>query len=310
MSMRKKLLSLLLAALLLALLAGPAAAQTTNNDDSVLVRINGDVTVASGESHGVVVIVDGDLDFDGTATTVVVVNGTATLTGATLTTLIVVSGEANLGPGTTVTGDVRLVDSPLNQDSTAVVEGDITEGAGGEFFTGFWIVGLLFMSGWAVLVLLAGLLFAAIAPNLARKIGRSITADLGPTIIAGLVLWIAVPVLSVVLFATVIGVPTALAIWLIILPALGFVGFLAAGIRLGESLTARNSPAVGHPYLASFIGLMALIIVGAIPILGPLVVTIAGFLGSGALALGAWRSISTQPEPAMVPPAPTPTATT
>ncbi len=295
--MRKSLLSLVLVTLLLGLVAAPAAAQTSDPDESVLVRINGDVSVPAGDAQGVVVVVDGNLDLEGTATTVVVVNGTANLTGATLTTLVVISGEAILGPETTVTGDVRLIDSPLTQDTTAVVEGDISKGARTEFLDGFWIIGLLFMIGWAILVLLAGLLLAAVAPDLGRKAGRSITTDLGQTIIAGLVLWVGVPIVAIGLFATIVGIPTALTIWLVALPVMGFVGFLATGIRIGEYITERNGDGVGHPYLASVVGLLVLIVVGAIPFIGPIIVPIAGFLGSGALALHAWRAMRSAPSP-------------
>ncbi|MCP4224706.1 MAG: hypothetical protein GY773_15310, partial [Actinomycetia bacterium] len=115
--MRRSFLPLVLVALLLGLFATPAAAQTADDDEGVLVRINGDVSIPAGDAQGVVVVVDGNLDLEGTATTVVVVNGTANLTGATLTTLVVISGEAILRPETTVTGEVRPIDNPLTQDT-------------------------------------------------------------------------------------------------------------------------------------------------------------------------------------------------
>ena len=286
------------------LLAGPAAAQSAGSDEGALVRVNGNIVVPAGEVHGLVVVIDGDLQFDGTATTVVVINGDAELTGATVTDIVVVSGTANLGAGTVISGDVHLVDTTLTQDPTATVEGTINDGAGDEFTSGFWVLGLLFMIGWALLTLLAGLLLAGVAPDLARRAGRTITSDLGPTIVAGLILWIVVPVIGGLLFATVVGIPTALTIWLLALPLLGFVGFLVAGIRIGEYITARGV-GIGHPYLASFVGLLTLIIVGAIPAIGPLIVTVAGFIGSGALALHAYRAVRNQPKPLPAPPTPT-----
>lgn len=301
----RKLIFLFLAPLLTLLLAGPAVAQTAAVDDeSVMLRINGDVTVPAGEDHGVVVVIEGDLRFDGTADTVVVINGDAELVGASLETLVVISGSAVLGPDTTVTGDVRLIDSTLTRDGSATVEGDVTRGAGSDVFSGFWIIGLLFMIGWTILVVLAGLVLAAVAPDLARRAGRTITADLGPTIVAGLILWVAVPIVSIFAFATIVGIPTAVAIWLVVLPAMAFVGFLVAGVRVGEYITERGGSGVGHPYLASVVGLGALIIVGAIPIIGPIVVLVAGFLGSGSLALQAVRAVRRRPQD--VPPVPIP----
>lgn len=315
MTMRKPFVLLVLAAVAFtALLVGPAAAQSNSDDNGVLVRVNGDVAVEAGAVHGVVVVVDGNLNFDGTATTVVVVNGDVVLNGAMIEELVVVSGTVNLGPETVVTGDVNLVDATLTQDPTATVEGTIDEDADTGLTEGLWVLGLIFMIGWAILVILGGFVLAGIAPDLARRAGRTITADLGPSILAGLVLWIVVPLIGALLFATFVGVPAAITIWVVVLPALGFVGFLVAGIRIGEYITSGGG-GTGHPYLASFVGLLVLIIAGAIPAIGPLVVAIAGFLGSGALALHGYRALRNQhqpplpPAPSEAPPAPTMTQT-
>jgi hypothetical protein len=301
--MRKLPVLAVFAALFLLVLASPAAAQGATDDESVLVRVNGDVTIPAGEAHGVVVVVEGDLDFEGTATTVVVISGRADLVGATVETLVVVDGAANLGAGTRVTGDVHLVESDIVRDPSATVAGSIESGTG-DFARGFWIIGFVFMLGWAVMVVLAALALAAVAPNFARRAGRTITDDLGPTVIAGLILWIVVPILSVILFATLIGVPAALTIWFALLPALGLIGFLVAGVRVGEYVTGERN-GVGHPYLAAFVGAVILLVVGAIPFIGPIVVTVAAFLGSGALALQAFRSVRSQPQ-AEAPPLPAP----
>ena len=194
--------------------------------------------------------------------------------------MVVLAGPA---AAQTVTGN--------NGSALVRVNGDVTA------FSGFWIIGLLLMIGWAILVILAGLVFAAVAPDLARRAGRTISSDLGPTIVGGLVLWVVLPVASILAFATIIGIPTAVAVWLIVLPALAFVGFLVAGIRVGERIATRGSDGVGHPYLASVLGLGTLVVVGALPIIGPIVAAVAGFLGSGSLAVQALRAVRTQPHP-------------
>lgn len=303
--MRKTVLVFALTLFCAGLLAGPAAAQSNADDEGLLVRINGDVVVAEGVVHGLVVVIDGDLDFGGTADTIVVINGDAVLNGATVDELIVVSGTAELGPGTVITGDVNLADTELTRDPAATVEGTIDRSAGDGLAAGFWVLGLLFMIGWAILVLLAGLVLAGVAADLARRAGRTITTDLGPTILGGLLVWIVAPVVGALLFATIVGVPTAITIWLVVLPVLGFVGFLVAGVRTGEYITARGG-GTGHPYLASFVGLLVLIVIGAIPVIGPLVVALAGFLGSGALAVHGYRAIRGEPRPPSSAPDPVP----
>lgn len=295
----RKVMYVLIAALVWAsILAGPAGAQTATGtgDESVLVRVNGNVTVPEGESHGVVVVVNGDLTFAGDANTVVVVDGSAEFLGATVETLVVVSSGATLGPETVITGDVYTVDATLMRDPGAVVRGTIQEEVAWEVASGFWLLGVLLTIGWALLVLFGGQVMAAVAPEFARRAGRTLSTEVGATIGAGLVLWIALPIVGGLLFATVVGIPIALTIFLVILPAMGFIGFLVSGIRLGEYVVAREG-GVGHPFLAAFLGLLMLIVVGLIPALGPAIVLIAGFLGSGALALMAIRSMRTRPAP-------------
>jgi hypothetical protein len=282
-----------LTAFFLSLMAGPAAAQGAD-EEGVLVRVNGEAAVPADENLGVVVVVDGDLVMEGTATTVVVVNGRAELRGATVETLVVVNGTASLGAGSRVTGDVRLVESNMTRDPSVAIEGSIVSGTG-DFTRGFWLLGVLFMIGWAVLTILAALALAAVAPTFARRAARTITADLGRTIFAGLFVWVVVPILGVVLFSTLIGIPTALTIWFAILPTMGLIGFVVAGIRLGEYLTGGHE-GIGHPYLAALTGSAILLAVGAVPVLGPAVTLLATFLGSGAVALQALRAARSEPQ--------------
>lgn len=294
--MRKVLFVVALTALVVVMLAVPAGAQSVGADDSVHLSVNGDGSIDSGESYGVVVVVSGSLELTGDATTVVIVDGTLTTQGATVETLVLVRATATLGPDTLVTGDVHSVDSTVTRDPAAVIEGSIETGVSAEIARGFWLLGLLFMIGWAILVLLSGLLMAAVAPTLSRRAGTAITDEIGATIGAGLLSWVLMPIIGGALFVTVVGIPIALAIWFILMPVLGFAGLLVAGIRIGEAVIARDG-GHGHPYGASFLGLTALIIVGMIPILGPIILTVAAFLGSGALTLMAIRAARRQPMP-------------
>lgn len=278
---------LLLAAAVAA--AGQTTAETVGRGDSVLVHVAGDVAIPAGQTYGAVIVVSGDLRLDADADTVVVVDGTAELRGASVETLVVISGGAVLGADTVVRGDVFLADADVQQEAGATIEGTIRRDAGAAIGRGFWVLGLLLTLGWALMTLVGALVLAAVAPRFARRAGQTLTADLGPSILAGLVLWIVLPVIGALLFAAVIGIPTALAIWFVILPGLTSVGFLVSGIWLGERLVGGERP-VGQPYLAAFVGTLILVVAGIVPFIGPLVVTVAGFLGSGALALMAARA--------------------
>lgn len=295
-------LGLLLAAALPA--TGQTTTETTGTGDSVMIHVAGDVSIPAGERYGAVIVISGDLQLEADADTVVVVDGTADLQGVTIDTLVVVSGDAVLGAGTRVQGDVFLTDADLQQDAGATVEGTVNRDAGAAIGRGFWVFGLLLTMGWALLTLLGALVLAAVAPGFARRAGRTITADLGPSLLAGLVLWIVVPVVGVLAFAAVIGIPTALALWFVVLPAFASVGFLVSGVWLGERLVGGERP-VGRPYLAAFLGTLILVLAGVVPFIGPLVVTVASFVGSGALALMVARAATSTPD-AAVPTAPPP----
>lgn len=280
-----------------ALVPAAAVAQDgiQSSDEGVLVRVNGDAAIGADESVAVAVVVSGDFALiESDAEVVVVVSGVATIDGSRVETLVVVDGRAELTNGARVSGDVWLTNSTLNEDGTTEVIGSVRRDAAG-LAAGFWVFALLMLIGLGVLALLGSQVLAAIAPNTVRRAGLAIRQGFGSVVLAGLALWILVPILAWVLIITVVGIPTALAIFLVVLPMMGFVGYLVTGILLGELILGRRD-SIGHPYLAAFVGTLVLVLVGLIPGLGAIVGALAGLLGSSALALVAWRSFRSTPE--------------
>ena len=100
-------------------------------------------------------------------------------------------------------------------------------------------------------------------------------------------------VLLVVLTATVIGAPLAFGIAFGLWPLAAFLGYLVAGIAIGDWIVGRLSPGVTRerPYLAAVVGLLVLELVGIVP----LVSGIATLFGYGAVLLLAWRTLRSQP---------------
>lgn len=278
-------------ALIIAVLAIPAAAlaQADDAEEGVLVRVKGDAAVTASDDIGVVVVVRGNLVVEGSATTVVVVDGTVDVVGGRIDTLVVVRGEAVLTQGATVTGDVWLTDSTISQSDDSSVEGSVRRGFRGTWVAGLWIVGLVLGIGLAVLTVLGALVFAAVAPNVARRAGSAIRGDLGRVLLAGAIFWIVLPLLAGLLLITLIGIPTSLTVWFAVMPIFAFLGYIVIGILLGELIVARDG-GEGHPYLAAFVGTVVLVLVGIIPGLGWVVGMLASLLGGSALALLAWQS--------------------
>ncbi len=271
-------------------LAAPLLALTDAIDtpEGVIVHVNTDAVIDEESRVETVVVVNGDLTLTGTAATVVVVSGTADITDATVESLVVVSGRATLGSGAVVTGDVWLASSDLSLVDDGSVEGSIQRDL---LFgvTGAWVVGLFLLLGFAVMVILVGLLAAGIAPGPLVRASNLLTDAVGPTILSALILWIVVPIVAGVIAATVVGIPTAITILVIGLPLMGLLGYVATGVRVGHAVMSRPDPS-GRPLLATFVGLVLLILIGLIPVLGWLVGFLAAFFGGGAIALAMWRS--------------------
>lgn len=287
-------LSTLLALLLPALPAAAAVSDPADAEGGFLLRLGGDAVVASSESVGAVVVVEGDASVAGLVGAVVVVNGTATLMGATVGTLVVVDGDAVLGEGTVVTEDVVLANSVIKEDGSVRIEGDVVEDlsafrrAGDVFDVVFNIFGVLFALGGALLTLGAAALFAAIAPRTLRSATAAIKGEPGGVALSGVLFWFALPAVAVAALLTVVGAPTAFAIWFVVLPATAAAGYLVTGFWIGQLLMARGGMP-HHPYGQALLGTVLLLAVGLVPFLGALVTFAASLVGGSALVLLAWR---------------------
>lgn len=274
--------ALAVALVMLALAPRPAAAAAETRQDAA--------PLEAGVDDGVVVVVQSRAEVAGTADVLVVVQGTATLTGARVGEVVVIQGRVLLEEGTVVTGDVRLVDATLVQGEGTRVQGRVTNDSVARVGRGLLAFGLVFALGAAVVMLVSGLAAAAVAPHGVRAVGALMTDRLGPTVLAALVVWVGGPAVAVAAFVTFVGIPLGLAVVLVLLPALGFLGYLVAGIWLGDYALGRlrGSDEAWHPYRAALVGVAMLLVAGWVPVLGSLVTPAAAFLGSGALALHAW----------------------
>ena len=277
--------------LVVALFAIPAGAQAADGkaEDGLLFRVGGDVAVAADESVDTVIVINGNLAVAGTVGTAILIESDGRLTGADAETLVVINGTVDLTEGSTVQNDVVLVSSTLVRDESSTVEGEIVENFDRGLLIALWVLGLFLAVGMGILAIVAALFFAAIAPETARRATRAISKEIGPTLLAGLILFFGAPLVIIAFFVTIVGIPTAFAIGFAVYGIMGFLGYLVAGIWLGDLIISRGA-GVGHPYLAAFIGMLLLAIASIIPVLGGLIGMIAAFLGGGALALLAWRS--------------------
>ena len=310
----KRLAGLFGAILVIAAFAAPvamAADEALPHTGRVLMAFNGDVALPAGEQADVVFVANGDAYIAGTVNTLTVIDGNATVHGATVETIVIVSGTLALEDGTTVTGNVRSIESTVTQAEGVEIAGEI-KGVDAELIALGAFLGpaaLLFALGMFLASLVAGLLLAAIGSRQVRAAEQVIAAEPLKTFGTGLLGAIAIPVLAIVAMITIVGAPLGIGILLGFLPLLAFVGFLVAGTFVGEELLGtRKEPAAARPYKGAVLGIVILQVIGIVPVIGGLATAVASLLGLGAILLVGWRIVrgtgTSQPAAPMSAPAP------
>jgi hypothetical protein len=287
-------------ALVLALgLASPAviaAEPGFEHTGTVLMAFNGDVSVPTGDVADGVFVVGGTATISGQVESVAVFDGSLVLQGAVVKSVFVTGGSVSIDAASTVTGDVRTLDATVTVDPAASIGGTVASfekdliAASGILVPAFF----LFMLGFAVVLLAAGLGLAALAAKQVRAAESLIRHEPGQSLLVGLAGLVVIPVAAILLMITIIGAPLGLAIMFLVWPAAAFVGYLVAGIFIGEWLLQRNParPIPERPYLAAVIDLIALQVISLVPFVG----AIASLFGFGAVLLLAWR-IFRRPSP-------------
>jgi hypothetical protein len=139
-----------------------------------------------------------------------------------------------------------------------------------------------------LLSILAALLIAALAPMFAQRLGATVGAHWGSTVLVGFLTLIFAPALALILVITIIGIPIALAIFLAWVCLL-FLGYAASGVAFGQVALQRLAPEhyseATWRVLAAALGMALLIVANRAPFIGGLVSFVAMLTGMGALLM-------------------------
>jgi hypothetical protein len=284
------------AILLLIFVPSALAADPATTDRGAIIAVDGSVDVPAGQHVGTIVLVNGTANVNGSAETIVVAGGTATLTGATAHTLVVVDGSVTLGAGTTVTGDIHTLRSTVEQLDGSTVEGQVLGIETNLAAFALLMIPLIIVLtiGFAIFMVVAGLAVAAFGSRQVREVEDLITTRPGHVLVAGIAATILLPLLSILLMVTIVGAPIGFTLLFAVLPVLALLGWLVAAIWIGDWLIARGrgNREPGRPYRAAALGVVVLAVAGILPFVSG----IATLFGFGALILAMWRMI--RPEPA------------
>ena len=270
------------------------AADAMPHSGRVLISTQGDITIPAGEQADFVMVVNGTATIAGEVNTIFVVNGSANLTGAKTETVVAINSPVNLAEGTVVLGDVMTVDSVVQQASTAEVMGQVTDMQASLIALGVVLAPALILLwiGFGLAVIAAGLLLAGVAGRQVRAAESLISHEPVLTFATGIVGMVLIPLAAFLLIATLIGAALGVGILIALWPLVAFVGYLVAGIWIGDWVLQQRRPAVSRerPYLAAVIGLLILQALSLVPVLG-IVSALVSLFGFGAVVLLAWRTL-------------------
>jgi hypothetical protein len=280
--------------------------------DGALMAFGEDVTLAVDQQTDLVLVINGTATVSGDAKVVIAIAGEAILEGATVETVVAVDSPVQVATGSAVTGDIVTIDTgTVSVASGATVAGEVRDVTPQLIGLGAFLAPavLLVFLGFVLVTFAAGLALAGLAARQVRAAETLISQEPGPVLVAGL-LGVFLPLLLIAaLFVTVVGIPLGIALLVGVWPLTAYLGYLVAGIWIGDWVLARTSPerTRERPYLASVIGLLIMQVLSILP---P-VTAIASLFGYGAVILLAWRVFRGTPSaaaPAVQGPSPAPMA--
>ena len=284
-------------------MASPASAQDQDpSGDRDQIVLTGLLLVAADETVDAAVILDGNALVEGTVReTLVVLNGDTEVSGTVQGDVIVLNGNVVIRSSAEIGGDLVTQATPTVEEgatirgerSNVVIRFDMDDvGFGGRI--AWWI-------GYSVSVLILGLLLLAFAPRLFRAVRDAARTRVGSSIGWGAGLFFLLPIGSVLLLVTVVGIP--LGVFLLLALALLYtLGYVVATLAVG-TLLLRSSESRFVAFLAGWVVLRLLAL---IPFVGGWLWFLGSVWGLGLLAVAIRRAPADEPAGPMPPMPPVP----
>lgn len=181
--------------------------------------------------------------------------------------------EADIASQGAITGEIQRKQPPIDRQQA--------QEEAKEFIGAAWIASKIY----SILAFLAiGLLIMLLAPNTTRAITDVMQRQTLATILVGFLILIVTPILIIFLLVTIIGIPIAVILGLLYIILL-VVSRIFAGILVGRLLINRfGKPKKNQSlFLPTVIGIIALWILFAIPIIGWVASFVAMLWGLGGI---------------------------
>lgn len=248
--------------------------------------------LATSKVGGSSVLTSGDLSVRGTTQGQLRASGGEVLIDGRVGGADIKAGELTVTPKARIEGDLTYrSDSEADIREGATITGKVTRNAPearGWSIPG-WVGGFFLLMAGS----LTGIALAAIMPGALAAVGGTVRKRPWLTLLLGAGVLFGVPILSVILLITVIGIPLALTLMGIYVLSL-FLAWVVAATVLGESLLLRAklpSPRI-RMIASAVIGVAVLLLLQALPWVGGLFAVLAILVGLGGTALAAGRRVS------------------
>jgi len=295
---RCTILGLTLIALLLA--AAPAHAQTPTtiaSSSEPFVVLTGRIDVPLGDKVTDAVIFNGPVTIEGTVdNNVVAFNGDVTVSGSVGGDVVSLNGDVTVTSGAHVGGNVQASGAATVAPGTVSgTVGTVTGLKAGD--VSYSLLGRLLM--WIIATcssLILGLALTLWIPKTADALEATSRQRLGASIGYGAAWFFGLPVVGLVLFATVLAGLIGLGI------LLGLVLIDSFAYATGVFLIGRRILPAPRGRFVSFLAAWAILrMVALVPGLGGLMWTLTVIFGLGAIAITGWRAARGKPAAASAP---------
>ncbi len=269
--------------------AGAARADTTTDNEKVAVFE--DVVVGPDETWDNVVVVGGDALISGTVqNVVVVVGGDLVLTESARiggrvsrddAAVVSVFGDVTVQPGATVRGRTVDVGGGVSDTAPSTVTDPILRP---------WRTGSILNWIWSTVFLaVVAVIATAIAPRqvaaVRERVGHHFFSSLGWGALGAI---IAVPIITIALIITVIGIILVVP-WLgIALPIMSLFGLVAVGAWVGRLILGAKEDKRETVMLAAVLGVVIINIARWIPVAWLVIIGILWLVGFGATYVAIW----------------------
>ncbi|HTD82214.1 MAG TPA: hypothetical protein VK648_00320, partial [Gemmatimonadaceae bacterium] len=211
--------------------------------------------------------------------------GNILLNGPITGNVEIAAGTLTLGPRAQIGGNLRyrVSKDEVHIDRAAHVGGTVTAlpvSKGRGAFSWLWIFGGI-LAGAVVVLLMPRFVAEAAALFQERPIRSAIV---------GFLCGILLPIAIVIAAVTVIGLPLALLSAAILAVLIG-LSEVPVAVWLGERILHARTPLGRQSTIVNFfLGALIMLVVGIVPVIGPIALFVASWLGFGSILLSAWAA--------------------